>query len=206
MPPWIVLASTFWNPSLTFCKTFSAWKLSSTLSQNLLNYFENLMKTPWLCWNHLKTFLASFMPLLFLFKTFWCQTWKLFHLMCRTFPPFQFHFTKELSKISLTQLCCRLFLQEKTSKLGVKLKNASKLVHFQLSPRYLWTIFIMYIMPCVFSKNGVLALTFSYFTKKIIIHPILITYFEISNNPILEVNLFIISCSSSWARNLIVEL
>jgi hypothetical protein len=59
--------------------------------------------------------------------------------MCRTFPPFQFHFTKELSKISLTQLCCRL-LQEKTSKLGVKLKNASKLVHFQLSPCFLFPL------------------------------------------------------------------
>jgi hypothetical protein len=65
-----------------------------------LNYFENLMKTPWLCWNHLKTFLASFMLLHFLIKTFSRRTWKLFHLMCRTFPPFQSHLTKELSKIS----------------------------------------------------------------------------------------------------------
>ncbi len=184
LPPWIVLASNLLKPFFNlFSKPFQ---------------LENLMKTPWLCWNHLKTFLASFMLLHFLIKTFWCWTWKLFHLMCRTFPPFQSHLTKELSKISLTQLCWKL-LQEKTSKLEVKFKNAPKLMYVQLSPCFLplCPIFIMSsTLHHVFSATmGYLPWLFPILQKTFIIHPVLVTYFEISNNPILEVNLFIIPLS-----------
>lgn len=49
-----------------FSKPFWLEKFLQPFFQNLLKNFENLIKTPCLCWNHLKTFLASFMLLHFL--------------------------------------------------------------------------------------------------------------------------------------------